>query len=79
MNCKQVLGYLLIFLSVFGRNRKCGSIFCGGGGDSITGKRASYTVLGIECKVAVDDDKMRNIDMVPEGTRCGVSKVKPSG
>uniref|UniRef100_A0A3B4U0B1 Zinc metalloproteinase-disintegrin-like MTP8 n=1 Tax=Seriola dumerili TaxID=41447 RepID=A0A3B4U0B1_SERDU len=53
----------------------CGSIFCGGGGESITGKRAAYTVYGIECKLAVDDDKTRNIDMVPKGTKCGVNKV----
>ncbi|KAM8729894.1 zinc metalloproteinase-disintegrin-like atrase-A [Acanthopagrus schlegelii] len=56
-------------------NLKCGSIFCGGGGESITGKRAAYTVRGIECKVAVDDDKTRNIDMVPKGTKCGPNKV----
>ncbi|KAI3365060.1 hypothetical protein L3Q82_010171 [Scortum barcoo] len=54
---------------------KCGSMFCGGGGDSISGRRATFTVSGIECKVAVDDDKMRNIDMVPTGTRCGPDKV----
>ncbi|XP_068161489.1 zinc metalloproteinase-disintegrin-like 2d isoform X1 [Antennarius striatus] len=57
------------------QNLKCGSIFCGGGGESITGKRAVYTVFGIECKLAVDDDKNRNIDMVPKGTRCGPNKV----
>ncbi|XP_070783091.1 disintegrin and metalloproteinase domain-containing protein 8-like [Enoplosus armatus] len=56
-------------------NLKCGSIFCGGGGESITGKRAAYTVYGIECKLAVDDDKTRNIDMVPKGTKCGPNKV----
>ncbi|XP_023262532.1 zinc metalloproteinase-disintegrin-like MTP8 [Seriola lalandi dorsalis] len=57
------------------QNLKCGSIFCGGGGESITGKRAAYTVYGIECKLAVDDDKTRNIDMVPKGTKCGANKV----
>lgn len=65
-------------LSLFCRNLKCGSIFCGGGGESITGKRAAYTVYGIECKLAVDDDKTRNIDKVPKGTRCGPNKVKLS-
>lgn len=60
------------------RNLKCGSMFCGGGGDSITGKRTDYTVFGIECKVAVDDDKTRNINMVPNGARCGPNKVKLS-
>uniref|UniRef100_A0A7N9AXX5 ADAM metallopeptidase domain 8b n=1 Tax=Mastacembelus armatus TaxID=205130 RepID=A0A7N9AXX5_9TELE len=59
-------------------NLKCGSIFCGGGGDSITGKLGAYTVLGIECKLAVEDDKSRNIDMVPQGTKCGPNKVKPA-
>lgn len=33
---------------------------------------------GLECKVAVDDDKTRNIDMVPKGTKCGPNKVKLS-
>ncbi|XP_044035942.1 disintegrin and metalloproteinase domain-containing protein 8 isoform X2 [Siniperca chuatsi] len=56
-------------------NRKCGSMFCEGGGESITGKRAAYTVNNIECKLPVDDDKTRNIDMVPKGTRCGPNKV----
>ncbi|XP_028287612.1 zinc metalloproteinase-disintegrin-like 2d [Parambassis ranga] len=56
-------------------NLKCGSIFCEGGGESITGKRAAYTVFGVECKLAVDDDKTRSIDMVPKGTRCGPDKV----
>lgn len=60
------------------RNLRCGSIFCGGEGESITGKRVSYTVYGIECKLAVDDDKTRNMDMVPEGTTCGPNKVKHS-
>lgn len=53
-------------------------MFCLGGGESITGKRAAYTVFGIECKLAVDDDKTRNMDMVPKGTRCGPNKVKLS-
>ncbi|XP_035527384.1 disintegrin and metalloproteinase domain-containing protein 8-like [Morone saxatilis] len=57
------------------QNLKCGSIFCGGGGESITGKRASYTVYGIECKLAEDDDKTRNMDMVSKGTKCGPNKV----
>ncbi|XP_068438928.1 disintegrin and metalloproteinase domain-containing protein 8-like isoform X2 [Clinocottus analis] len=57
-------------------NLMCGSMFCGGGGESITGKRAAYTVHGlIECKLAVDDDKTRNMDLVPSGTRCGPNKV----
>nr|XP_046232317.1 zinc metalloproteinase-disintegrin-like BjussuMP-1 [Scatophagus argus] len=57
------------------QNLKCGSIFCDGGGESITGKRAAYTVYSIQCKLAVDDDKTRSIDMVPRGTRCGPNKV----
>ncbi|XP_029312864.1 zinc metalloproteinase-disintegrin-like atrase-A [Cottoperca gobio] len=57
------------------QNLKCGTIFCGGGGESITGKRAAYTVHNIECKLAVDDDKTRKIDMVPKGTKCGPNKV----
>ncbi|XP_042363925.1 zinc metalloproteinase-disintegrin-like 2d isoform X2 [Plectropomus leopardus] len=57
------------------QNLKCGSIFCGGGGESITGKMAAYNMFKIECKIAVEDDKTRNIDMVPQGTRCGADKV----
>ncbi|XP_035469320.2 zinc metalloproteinase-disintegrin-like berythractivase [Scophthalmus maximus] len=58
------------------QNLKCGSIFCQGGGESITGKRAAYTVRGnTECKLVVDDYNTRNFDMVPKGTRCGPNKV----
>ncbi|XP_034563234.1 snake venom metalloproteinase-disintegrin-like mocarhagin isoform X2 [Notolabrus celidotus] len=71
-NCgKTKLGYV----SCARPNLKCGSMFCGGGGESITGKRASYTVYGFDCKVAVDDDKTRNMDMVPKGAICGPNKV----
>lgn len=56
-------------------NLKCGSIFCEGGGESITGKRAAYTLFGTECRLAVDDDKSRNIDVVPDGAKCGPDKV----
>lgn len=37
---------------------------------------AVYKVYGIECKLAVDDDRTRSLDMVPRGTRCGGNKVK---
>lgn len=60
------------------RNLKCGSMFCGGGGESITGKRSDYTVFGIACKKAVDDDQTRQLNMVPPGARCGPNKVKLS-
>ncbi|CAM9305941.1 unnamed protein product, partial [Lampetra planeri] len=60
-------------------NLKCGSIFCEGGGESITGKRASYSVRSIECKIAVDDDGARTMDMVPTGARCGPNKVCING
>lgn len=71
--------FLILFISLFSdRNVKCGSIFCGGGGESITGKRADYKRFGIECKLAVDEDKSRNIDMVPNGARCGPNKVRLS-
>ncbi|XP_063749400.1 zinc metalloproteinase-disintegrin-like 8 [Eleginops maclovinus] len=53
-------------------NLKCGSMFCEGGGEPITGKRADYN---LECKLAVDDDETRNINMVPKGTKCGPNKV----
>ncbi|XP_069373376.1 zinc metalloproteinase-disintegrin-like 2d isoform X2 [Paralichthys olivaceus] len=57
------------------QNSKCGSMFCHGGGESITGKMAVYTVQNIiQCKL-VEDDNTRNIDMVPRGTRCGINKV----
>ncbi|XP_054455129.1 zinc metalloproteinase-disintegrin-like 2d [Anoplopoma fimbria] len=63
------------YLPCAAQNLMCGSIFCGGGGESITGKRAGYTVYNIECKLPVDDDKTRNMEMVPKGTRCGPNKV----
>ncbi|KAJ3607948.1 hypothetical protein NHX12_024999 [Muraenolepis orangiensis] len=58
-------------------NVKCGSIFCEGSGDSITGKKAVFTRPGktIECLVVVDDERTRNLDMVPTGCRCGDNKV----
>ncbi|XP_047465890.1 disintegrin and metalloproteinase domain-containing protein 8 [Mugil cephalus] len=56
-------------------NLKCGSMFCEGGGESITGRRAAYTTLGVQCNLAVDDDKTRNINMVPKGAKCGPNKV----
>ncbi|XP_037610579.1 zinc metalloproteinase-disintegrin-like BjussuMP-1 [Sebastes umbrosus] len=56
-------------------NVKCGAMFCEGGGVSITGRRATYTVFNIECKLAVDEDKTRNFNMVPKGTRCGPNRV----
>ncbi|KAM9425807.1 zinc metalloproteinase-disintegrin-like jararhagin [Pholidichthys leucotaenia] len=56
-------------------NVRCGSIFCVGGNESITGKAVSYTTYGRECKAAVDDDKMRNLNMVPKGSSCGPDKV----
>ncbi|XP_072312944.1 zinc metalloproteinase-disintegrin-like 4a [Eucyclogobius newberryi] len=56
-------------------NLKCGSIFCEDGGNSITGKRAVFTVRYLKCNIAVDDDKSRNIDLVPNGTKCGTDKV----
>ncbi|XP_053270444.1 zinc metalloproteinase-disintegrin-like 2d [Pleuronectes platessa] len=62
------------FIPCTPQNYKCGSIFCLGGGESITGKRAGYTVRGMECKLVVDD-LTRNLDMVPAGTRCGPNKV----
>lgn len=58
---------------------KCGAIFCGGGGgESITGKRAVFTVDRVECNVPVDDDKTRSLNLVPNGTRCGPNKVRRS-
>lgn len=73
---KRLINLLISLFFFLHRNFKCGSMFCGGGGESITGKRAAYTVYGIECKLAVDDDKTRNIDLVPKGTKCGPNKVK---
>ena len=69
---------LIQLLSSFCRDYKCGSMFCQGGGESITGKMAAFQVNGVECKLVVDDDT-RNIDMVPRGTSCGPNKVKDSG
>ncbi|XP_030611517.1 zinc metalloproteinase-disintegrin-like 2d [Archocentrus centrarchus] len=63
------------FIPCAAQDVKCGSMFCVEGGDCITGKRASYNTIGVECKLAVDDDKMRNLDMVPSGTKCGPDKA----
>lgn len=32
-------------------------------------------MFGLECKLAVDDDKTRKMDMVPQGSRCGHNQV----
>uniref|UniRef100_A0A3B4AB59 ADAM metallopeptidase domain 8b n=1 Tax=Periophthalmus magnuspinnatus TaxID=409849 RepID=A0A3B4AB59_9GOBI len=70
---------LKLTISNFCSNLKCGSIFCEEGGDSITGKRAVFTVrYFIKCNIVVEDDKSRNIDMVPNGTKCGPNKAKHS-
>uniref|UniRef100_A0A667ZZM0 ADAM metallopeptidase domain 8b n=1 Tax=Myripristis murdjan TaxID=586833 RepID=A0A667ZZM0_9TELE len=59
-----------------GANLKCGTIFCDGGGDSITGKKAVFTLPSNgKCLIGVDDDKTRSLDMVPTGTKCGQNKV----
>ncbi|KAM8889328.1 zinc metalloproteinase-disintegrin-like jararhagin isoform 1-T1 [Synchiropus picturatus] len=63
------------FISCSQSNLKCGSIFCEGGGESITGKQAIYKVYSIECKLAVDEDKTRRLDVVPTGAKCGDNKV----
>uniref|UniRef100_A0A3P8QWM7 ADAM metallopeptidase domain 8b n=1 Tax=Astatotilapia calliptera TaxID=8154 RepID=A0A3P8QWM7_ASTCA len=76
-NLNQSTTKLWINAFVLCRDVKCGSMFCEEGGESITGKRASYnTMYGKECKLAVDDDKRRNLDMVPSGTKCAPDKVK---
>ncbi|XP_011486721.3 zinc metalloproteinase-disintegrin-like atrase-A [Oryzias latipes] len=58
-------------------NVKCGSMFCVNGGDSITGKLAVYNVFrfNLECRAAVEDDRSRNLDMVPNGATCGPKKI----
>lgn len=73
---RQVTRSLLIHVYLC-RNLKCGSIYCGGGGgESITGKRAVYTLYGVKCHIPVDDDRTRSLDMVPNGTICGPDKVR---
>ena len=58
----------------------CGSIFCEGSGDSITGKKAVFTRPGkAPCLVVVDDEGSRHLDMVPTGSRCGDNKVTQRG
>uniref|UniRef100_A0A3Q4I844 ADAM metallopeptidase domain 8b n=1 Tax=Neolamprologus brichardi TaxID=32507 RepID=A0A3Q4I844_NEOBR len=74
---KRSTAKLWVNAFVLCRDVKCGSMFCEEGGESITGKRASYNTMYVkECKLAVDDDKMRNLDMVPSGTKCAPDKVK---
>uniref|UniRef100_A0A3P9PDT3 Zinc metalloproteinase-disintegrin-like 2d n=1 Tax=Poecilia reticulata TaxID=8081 RepID=A0A3P9PDT3_POERE len=53
----------------------CGSMFCVGGEEPITGKHAVFNVLGAACRVLVEVDRARNFDMVPNGTTCGDNKV----
>ncbi|XP_071266504.1 disintegrin and metalloproteinase domain-containing protein 8-like isoform X1 [Salvelinus alpinus] len=57
------------------QNIKCGTLFCSGGDEyPITGQKASYTMRGT-CNIAVDQDKIRALDMVPTGTKCGMNDV----
>uniref|UniRef100_A0A673VV85 Disintegrin and metalloproteinase domain-containing protein 8-like n=1 Tax=Salmo trutta TaxID=8032 RepID=A0A673VV85_SALTR len=59
------------------RNMKCGTLFCSGGDEyPITGQKAFYSMQGGgTCNIAVDQDKMRSLDMVPTGTKCGMKEV----
>ncbi|XP_071248144.1 disintegrin and metalloproteinase domain-containing protein 8-like isoform X2 [Salvelinus alpinus] len=59
------------------RNMKCGTLFCSGGDEyPITGQKAFYNMQGGgTCNIAVDQDKIRSLDMVPTGTKCGVNEV----
>uniref|UniRef100_A0A8C7DEX8 ADAM metallopeptidase domain 8b n=1 Tax=Oncorhynchus kisutch TaxID=8019 RepID=A0A8C7DEX8_ONCKI len=58
------------------KNIKCGTLFCSGGDEyPITGQKASYTMRGT-CNIAVDQDKIRALDMVPTGTKCGMNEVR---
>ncbi|XP_070304387.1 disintegrin and metalloproteinase domain-containing protein 8 isoform X1 [Salvelinus sp. IW2-2015] len=59
------------------RNMKCGTLFCFGGDEyPITGQKAFYNMQGGgTCNIAVDQDKIRSLDMVPTGTKCGVNEV----
>ena len=57
---------------------KCGTLFCFGGDEyPITGQKAFYNMQGGgTCNIAVDQDKIRSLDMVPTGTKCGVNEVR---
>ncbi|XP_062330034.1 zinc metalloproteinase-disintegrin-like 4a isoform X1 [Osmerus eperlanus] len=58
------------------QNQKCGSLFCASNEASITGRKIVFTFpLKGQCLVAFDEDKTRNLDMVPTGTKCGPYKV----
>ncbi|XP_029564232.1 disintegrin and metalloproteinase domain-containing protein 8 isoform X4 [Salmo trutta] len=59
------------------QNMKCGTLFCSGGDEyPITGQKAFYSMQGGgTCNIAVDQDKMRSLDMVPTGTKCGMKEV----
>ncbi|XP_008435698.1 zinc metalloproteinase-disintegrin-like 2d [Poecilia reticulata] len=63
------------FIKCSPQDRKCGSMFCVGGEEPITGKHAVFNVLGAACRVLVEVDRARNFDMVPNGTTCGDNKV----
>eukprot|EP00063_Salmo_salar_P039710 XP_014014545.1 PREDICTED: disintegrin and metalloproteinase domain-containing protein 8-like isoform X2 [Salmo salar] len=59
------------------QNMKCGTLFCSGGDEyPITGQKAFYSMQGGgTCNIAVDQDKIRSLDMVPTGTKCGMKEV----
>ncbi|XP_007572999.1 zinc metalloproteinase-disintegrin-like 2d [Poecilia formosa] len=63
------------FIKCSPQDLKCGSMFCVGGEEPITGKHAVFDVWGAACRVLVEVDRTRNFDMVPNGTTCGDNKV----
>ncbi|XP_015237842.1 PREDICTED: zinc metalloproteinase-disintegrin-like 2d [Cyprinodon variegatus] len=63
------------FIRCSPQNLKCGSMFCVGGKESITGKHAVFNVFGVECRLVLEVDNTRNLNMVPNGTTCGQDKV----
>ncbi|KAM4715326.1 zinc metalloproteinase-disintegrin-like protein H4 subunit A [Anableps anableps] len=63
------------FISCSPGNVKCGSMFCVEGNEPITGKHAAFNMFGTVCRLLVEVDKTRHLDMVPNGTTCGDNKV----
>uniref|UniRef100_A0A8C7P1A6 ADAM metallopeptidase domain 8b n=1 Tax=Oncorhynchus mykiss TaxID=8022 RepID=A0A8C7P1A6_ONCMY len=82
-HCKRLWGpgtsVFIVLINWFSspRNMKCGTLFCFGGDEyPITGQKAFYNMQGGgTCNIAVDQDKIRSLDMVPTGTKCGVNEV----
>ncbi|KAM4526537.1 zinc metalloproteinase-disintegrin-like VMP-III [Fundulus diaphanus] len=63
------------FIPCSSEDLKCGTMFCVQGQEPITGKHSAFNTFGLTCRLVVEVDKSRSLDMVPNGTTCGHNKV----